>query len=59
MTKGEAVLQAIRDTPVGNNVIIHNSNMQIFCILKIIAKEHDEDLADDGAFIYKNPTDLE
>ena len=43
MTKGEALLQAVRDTPVGSNVIIHNSNMQIYCILKVVAKEHEED----------------
>jgi hypothetical protein len=43
MKKGEALLQAIRDTPVGSNVVIHNADMQVWCILKVVAKEHDED----------------
>ena len=41
--KGEAILNAIRQTDVGSNVIIHNANMSIWCVLKVIAKEHDED----------------
>jgi hypothetical protein len=52
VSKAEAILQAIRNTPVGDEIIIHNSNAQIWCILKIVAKEHKEDEADDGGFVY-------
>ena len=51
-SKAEALLQAVRNTEVGSDIIIHNSNMQIWCILKVIAKEHNEDKTDDGGFIY-------
>lgn len=43
MSKGDALLKAIRDTPVGSNVIIHNADNQIWCVLKVVAKEHEED----------------
>jgi hypothetical protein len=43
MNKGEAVLNSIRQAPVGSNVIIHNADMTVWCILKVIAKEHPED----------------
>jgi hypothetical protein len=58
MTKGEALLQAIRQTSVGSNVIVHNSDKQIWCILKVIAKEHDEDKTDDGGFIWPKGENL-
>jgi len=41
-TKGEALLQAVRDTPVGSNIIIHNDDKSVWCILKVVAKEHAE-----------------
>ena len=37
--KAEAVLQAIRDCDVGANVIIHNDDGSVFCILEMKAKE--------------------
>ena len=54
MNKGEALLQAIRDTPVGSNVIVHNSDGMIWCILKVIAKEHDEDKNSEAVIFPKN-----
>jgi len=47
-TKAEAILNAIRNTDVGDDIILHNSDMSIWCILKIICKEHEEDKTDDG-----------
>lgn len=52
LSKGDALLKAIRETDVGSNVIIHNSNGCIWCILRVVAKEHPEDKDDDGVFIY-------
>ena len=52
ISKADAILQAIRDTPVGSDIIIHNSDMMIWCILKVVAKEHEEDKTDDGGFIF-------
>jgi hypothetical protein len=51
--KGEAILQAIRTTEVGSNIIIHNNDMGIWCILKVVAKEHDENKDEDGGIIKK------
>lgn len=47
MTKAEAVLDAIRKTDVMNELILHNSDMSIWCILKVMAKdmEHDDEEA--------------
>lgn len=42
MKKGEAILEAIRRTDVGSEIILHNSDMSIWCVLKVIAKEHPE-----------------
>ncbi len=52
ITKAEAILEAIRKTPVGSDVIIHNSNKSLWCVLTVKCKEHDEDETDDGGFIY-------
>lgn len=52
ISKAEALLQAVRETAVGSNIIVHNSNGMIWCILEVIAKEHDEDKEDDGGFVY-------
>ena len=42
ITKAEAILQAIRETDVGSEIILHNNDMSIWCILKVVAKEHKE-----------------
>jgi len=52
VSKSEAILQAIRETPVGSDIIIHNSDMSVWCILEVKCKEHNEDETDDGGFIY-------
>lgn len=52
MTKAEALLRAVRDTPVGSDIIIHNSDMSLWCVLTVKVKEHKEDETDDGGFIY-------
>jgi len=43
MKKGEAILQAIREANVGEKVIIQNEDGSIYCILKVICKEHEEE----------------
>ncbi len=54
MKKAESILYAIRNTKVGENIILHNSDMTIWCILKVTCKEHPEDLKDvDGDFSEK------
>ncbi len=50
MTKAEAILQAIRETDVGSDIILHNSDMSVWCILVVKCKEHAEQ-EDDGGFI--------
>lgn len=50
-TKAEAILDAIRKTEVGSDIILHNSDMSIWCILKVVCKEHPEKPEDDGARI--------
>jgi len=37
--KASAVMQAIRDCPVGSEVIVHNDDGTVFVILKVVAKE--------------------
>jgi len=51
MTKAEAILDAIRKTDFGNDIILHNSDMSIWCILRVVCKEHAEDKDDDGGII--------
>ena len=41
-TKAEAILDAIRKTDVGSDIIIHNEDMSVFCILTVKCKEHPE-----------------
>ena len=53
MTKAEAVLEAIRTAEVGSNIILHNNDMAIWCILKVVAKEHEEDSDENGGIITK------
>ena len=40
MDKPEAVLRAIKEAEVGDDVFIHNSDGSIYCILTVKAKEH-------------------
>ena len=51
MIKSEAILDAIRKTDVGSNIILHNNDMSIWCILTVKGKEHEEDKTDDGGMI--------
>lgn len=46
MTKSEAILEAIRRTNVGSDIILHNNEKSIWCILSVVAKEHEEDKDD-------------
>jgi len=46
--KSEAILEAIRKTEVGNDIILHNNDMSIWCILTVKCKEHKEDKTDEG-----------
>ena len=48
MTKAEAVMQAIRETEVGSDIILHNEDMSIYCILTVKCKEHPEKKDEDG-----------
>lgn len=48
LTKPEAILEAIRNTNVGDDIIIHNNDMSVWCILTVKCKEHEEDKTDDG-----------
>ena len=52
ITKAEVLLQAVRDTKVGSDIIIHNSDMSVWCVLTVKCKEHREDETDDGGFIF-------
>ena len=42
ITKGEAILQAIQNGEVNSDIIIHNDDGAIWCVLRILAKEHNE-----------------
>ena len=53
MNKAEAILQAIRDTEVGSDIILHNEDMSIWCILTVKAKEHNEITDEDGGKVTK------
>lgn len=48
MRKAEAILDAIRKTDVGSDIILHNWDRSIWCILTVKCKEHDESKEDDG-----------
>lgn len=49
--KGTAILKAIRKTDVGSDIIIQNNDMSIWCILRVITKEHPEDKSEDRGMI--------
>lgn len=40
--KAQAILYAIRKVRVGNEIIIHNDDGSVWCILRLIAREHEE-----------------
>ena len=52
-TKAEAILDAICTTEVGSDIIIHNEDMSVFCILTMKCKEHPEKLDEDGGRVVK------
>ena len=43
-SKGNAILQAIRECETGNDVIINNDDGSVYCILTVKCKEHPESL---------------
>jgi hypothetical protein len=42
MNKGEAIVEAIRTSDVEDQIIIHNDSGMVWCVLKLICKEHEE-----------------
>jgi hypothetical protein len=42
MTKEEAILSAIRVANIGDDVILHNKDYQVWCVFTIKSKEHNE-----------------
>lgn len=50
-TKSDAILDAIRKTSVGDDIIIHNNDKSIWCILTVKVKEHPESVDEDGGEI--------
>jgi hypothetical protein len=42
MTKAEAILKAIRNSKVGDQVVIHNSEGMVWCVIRIVCQEHPE-----------------
>lgn len=51
MTKAEAILDAIRKTDVGFDIILHNNDGSIWCILTVKAKEHEETKDEEGGMV--------
>ena len=47
MTKAEAILDAIRKTEVGDDIILHNESGMIWCVLTVKCKEHPEEKDND------------
>lgn len=43
MNKAEAIYQAIQDAEVGSDIVIHNNDGSIWCILTLKTREHEED----------------
>jgi len=41
--KADAVLEAIRQGDVGGNIVILNNDKSVWCVLKLICREHKED----------------
>jgi hypothetical protein len=54
-TKAAAILDAIRKTDVGSDIIIQNEDMSIYCILTVKCKEHPEKLDEDGGKVLEEP----
>ena len=54
-TKAEAILDAIRKTDVGSDIIICNEDKTIWCILTVKCKEHSEKTDEDGIVLKNNP----
>lgn len=42
MDKPEAIIESIRQADVGDNIIIHNEDGSVYCILTVKSKEHPE-----------------
>lgn len=42
MDKGVAILEAIRNCKVGEDIIIHNNDQSVWCVLKLVCREHGE-----------------
>ena len=43
MIKPKAILEAIRKAEVGSDIIIHNDDMSVWCILTKKCEEHEEE----------------
>ena len=43
LSKSEAILEAIRTIEVGGNIVIHNADGSIWCILKKVCEERGEE----------------
>ncbi len=55
--KSMAILEAIRKTNVGSDIIIHNNDMSVWCVLRVMVKEHPEDTSEDGGIILRGKED--
>ena len=53
LTKAQAILDAIRKTDVGDDIILHNTDISIWCILTVKCKEHAECGDEDGGAVIK------
>jgi hypothetical protein len=50
--KADAVLQAIRDADVGDDVVIHNEHGMVWCIIRVMSKEHLEEHNERKTFLW-------
>lgn len=41
-SKAEAIYEAIKEADVGDDIIIHNEDMSVWCILTLVTREHPE-----------------
>lgn len=57
MTKADAILRAIRNSKVGDQVIIHNNAGMVWCIIKIVCQEHPEKVTEENGGIEKMTPD--
>jgi len=48
VTKSEAILSAIRKTDAGSNIILHNNDGSVWCVLRVVCKEHEEQTDENG-----------